>query len=119
MAYAEAANNGVKRRRGEWQILGTRFAEVQGWVECTRENNHRRRDISAIGEGGFTSDLSTSVFDIFFSFFASFFTFLASFFAFFDFLSFLAIASSRAARQTRPIRCEMEVHSAGRYRGTV
>src|SRR5690348_1899352 len=47
MAYAEAANNGVKRRRGEWQILGTRFAEVQGRVECTRENNHRRRDISA------------------------------------------------------------------------
>ena len=55
------------------------------------------------GEGGFTSDLSTSVFDFLFSFFASFFTSLASFFAFFDFLSFLAIASSRAARHTTVI----------------
>jgi hypothetical protein len=35
-------------------------------------------------DGGFTSDLSTSVFDFFVSFFASSFTFLASFFAFFD-----------------------------------
>ena len=56
------------------------------------------------GEGGFTSDLSTSVFDFLFSFFASFFasffTSLASFLAFFDLLSFLSIASSRAARHT-------------------
>jgi hypothetical protein len=48
------------------------------------------------GEGGFTSDLSTSVFDFFFSFFASFFPSLTSFFTFFDLLSFLAITSSRA-----------------------
>jgi hypothetical protein len=46
------------------------------------------------GEGAFTSDLSTSMFDFFVSFFASSFTFLASFVAFFDPLSFLAIVFS-------------------------
>src|SRR6516225_3130568 len=50
------------------------------------------------GEGGFTSDLSPSVF---FSFFASFLAFLISFFASFFCFDFpFAIASSRAARQT-------------------
>jgi hypothetical protein len=57
------------------------------------------------GEGGFTSDLSTSVFSSFFtSFFAFLITFFASFltsfFLCFDFFPFPAIASSRAARQT-------------------
>jgi hypothetical protein len=45
------------------------------------------------GVGGFTSDLSTSMFDLFFSFFASFFAVLASFFAFFDPLCCLVIAA--------------------------
>src|SRR5262249_19898816 len=43
------------------------------------------------GEGGFTSDLSTSMFDFFISFFRSSFAFLTSFFAFFEPLSFLPI----------------------------
>jgi hypothetical protein len=59
------------------------------------------------GEGGFTSDLSTSVFDFFSSFFAFLITFFASFltsfFLCFDFFPFPAIASSRAARQTTSI----------------
>jgi hypothetical protein len=62
------------------------------------------------GEGGFTSDLSTSVFDFFFSFFASFFasffsffTLPASLFALFDLVSFLAIASSPSRAAKSPI----------------
>jgi hypothetical protein len=59
------------------------------------------------GEGGFTSDLSTSVFDFFSSFFAFLITFFASFltsfFLCFDFFPFPAIAPSRAARQTTSI----------------
>src|SRR6516164_7611941 len=68
----------------------------------------RRACYEENGEGGFTSGLSTSVFDFFAPFFASFFAFLisffASFFAFlisfflcFDFFPFPAIAFSRAA----------------------
>jgi hypothetical protein len=51
------------------------------------------------GEGGFTSDLSTSVFDVFFfvSFLASCFNFLASFFA--DSLSFLAMFPAHCGAQ--------------------
>jgi len=74
---------------------------------CAVQENHQRKFrreslawVSAISTrydenrvGGFTSDLSTSMFDFFFSFFASFFTVLASFFAFFDPLSRLVIAS--------------------------
>src|SRR6516225_7183420 len=56
------------------------------------------------GEGGFTSDLSTSVsssFTSFFAFLITFFaSFLTSFFFCFDFFPLPAIASSRAARQT-------------------
>jgi hypothetical protein len=57
------------------------------------------------GEGGFKSDLSTSVFSSFFSSFFAFLitffaSFLTSFFLCFDFFPFPAIASSRAARQT-------------------
>ena len=48
------------------------------------------------GDGGRTSDLSTSVSNFFFSFFASLFTLLISFFGLFNSLSFLAIVSSRA-----------------------
>jgi hypothetical protein len=50
------------------------------------------------GEGGFASDLSTSVFDFFSSFFVFLITFFASFFLCLDLLPFPAIASSRAAR---------------------
>jgi len=54
------------------------------------------------GEGGFTSDLSTSVFSSFSTSFLAFLitffaSFLTSFFLCFDFFPFLAIASSRAA----------------------
>jgi hypothetical protein len=52
------------------------------------------------GEGGFTSDLSTSVFDFFSSFFAFLITFFASFLTSFFLCFFPVIASSRAARQT-------------------
>jgi hypothetical protein len=56
------------------------------------------------GEDGFTSDLSTSVFDFFSAFFASFFTFLISFLtSFFLCFDFPAIAPSCAARQTTSI----------------
>ena len=57
---------------------------------ATRDGGHPRRRYDENGVGGFTSDLSTSMFDFFFSFF---FTVLASFFAFFDPLSCLVIAS--------------------------
>jgi hypothetical protein len=60
---------------------------------CGAATCHPRRRYDENGVGGFTSDLSTSMFDFFFSFFASFFTVLASFFAFFDPLSCLVIVS--------------------------
>jgi hypothetical protein len=46
-------------------------------LRALSRNRHGRLCYDENGEGGFTSDLSTSVFD--FSFFASFFTFLISF----------------------------------------
>jgi hypothetical protein len=58
-----------------------------GPLACYEEN----------GEGGRTSDLSISMF-FFFSLFTPFFTFLIRLFAVFDPFSFLAIASSCAAR---------------------
>ena len=72
------------------------------------------------GEGGFTSDLSTSVFASFFtSFFTSFFafliTFFASFFLCFGFFPF-AIASSCAARK-RLYTCGLFFDSPGREEG--
>ena len=54
------------------------------------------------GEGGRTSNLSTSVSHFSFSFLATFFAFLVSFFSFFDSLSFLAIASSLCSSTLSP-----------------
>lgn len=56
--------------------------------------SRERSDYEENGDGGFTSDLSTSVFDFFVSFFASSFNFLAGFFGFFNPLPLLAIVSS-------------------------
>src|SRR6516225_761441 len=62
------------------------------------------------GEGGFTSDLSTSEFDFFFfvSFLVPCFSFLASFFA--DPLSFLAMVPAHCGRSPRNRRRALSRH---------
>src|SRR5262249_11001864 len=79
-------------------------------AQAHSRNTHKRVCYEENGEGGFTSDLSTSVSDFFasffaflISFFACFFALLTSFFLCFDFFRFAAIASSRTARQTTSI----------------
>ena len=88
MPISRCTFRGGPLRLNDCAALGKVFDAIDGaWLPTTHDAYDEN------GVGGFTSDLSTSMFDFFFPFFASFFIVLASFFAFFDPLSCFVIAS--------------------------